>query len=679
MALSRRLYDYRASWGRPLISVTTYFANSPLKKRVILFTALALILGVYTIVVVIYLRPRAAISNLDFWYHLSIGTQLRWDDPKTLSNGLYPLGYPLLLHLAIKAGIDILYFGKFLSWGGGLLLLSACFSLTYSLTRHLIFTIAGTLLLLLNIHFLANATYEGNDMLSAGFQAAAIVMLWYGTTSEEPRSISKPLLVLSGILLGFAYLARYSALILLPISIIYLIVQYRRSPRHMLKASAMVIIPFLVITSVQLIPSWRVHHNLFYNEQAKNVWFGIYGEQDWVNNWGKVPDTVGLTEVIAIGPARFFRHWLHELRLAFSSLRLWPLPFHIVWILALPILILDRQLAFSRRLLLLMLFLIPLAITAFAWVAPRFLLVSLWVEAILIAWLAFRLTSIVPSDEKISLKIVGGILIIAAIILHWRGTANWLSAPPMTRPQEVNEFLRMAGMKDAERTATNDPYLHAVDESTRTRYEQTYFINPNPNAVEDLLTHPSAADWQYLVMDYQDGFGKYAPLRDAFRQAKSHLVPLMLSERRDIFCIMPCSSNEIQPLNINFDNGMQLTGYRWQGSKREGILYLYWKTESELLHSFKVSVRVIDASGHEIMQIDNIPQLWTFPTTAWSTHTPVIDFYSWELGFECEDCKISLLVYEESSLEPLLATVETGQRVGPLIELRPLSNPKMNE
>ena len=112
-----------------------------------------------------------------------------------------------------------------------------------------------------------------------------------------------------------------------------------------------------------------------------------------------------------------------------------------------------------------MLFLIPLTVTAFVWVAPRFLLVSLWVEAILIAWLAFRLTRSVPSDEKLSLEIVGGILIIAAIILQWRGTTNWLSTPQMTRPQEVNEFLRMAGMKDAERTATNYHYLHAVDES----------------------------------------------------------------------------------------------------------------------------------------------------------------------------------------------------------------------
>jgi hypothetical protein len=501
-----------------------------------------------------------------------------------------------------------------------------------------------------------------------------MVTLWHGTSSEGPRSFSIPLLALHGILLGFAYLTRYTALILFPISLIYLFLLYRRSPRQMFLAWVLVSMPFLVTTSMQLIPSWRVHRNPFYSEQAKNVWFGIYGGYDWVNNWGKVPDTIRLTEVIAMDPARFLQHWLRQLSSAFVSLRLWPLPFHIAWILAVPELLLSRQLALPRRLLLLMVLLFPLGVTALAWLWPRLLLVSLWVEAVLVGWLVFRLKDVVSLNDRVSGGISGAILILAAIVLQWPAAADWLTTLPITRPREVNEFLRMAGMEDAGETATNDPYLHAVDEPTRTRYAQAYSVNPNPKTVEALLTHPSAADWEYLVMDYEQGFGQYAPLRDSFRRAKPFLVPLALSDQRDVYCIMPCLLDDVGPLALSFDSGMQLVGYRWRETRRQGSLYLHWQTEDEITLSYRVLLRVINASGDEVAQIDTIPQSGTFPTTAWPTDTPVIDFYSWPQENACEGCQISLLVYDESSLEPLLATTEAGQRVGPLINLHQSPN-----
>ena len=638
------------------------------KKSVIIFS-LASILFIYTAVIIFYLYPREAIRNLDFWYHISLGYQMDWNEPHTLVNGLYPLGYPFLLYLASQLGVDALRVGQFLSWIGGVLLLSACFLFIHLLTRHLILAITGTLLLFFNIHFLTFVTYEGNDMIAAGLQAMAIVLLLYGIKSETPDTFSKFYLMLHGVLLGCAYLTRYTALLFLPISIAYLILFFRHSPKRMLQAIAWAIVPFLIVTSVQWIPSLLVHGNLFYNEQAKNVWFGIYGGGDWVKNWGKVPKTIGLTEVIAEDPARFLQHWLFQIRVAVLNLYLWPLPLHLAWIIALPILLFYRGLALSHRILLLMLLIFPLSVTALAWLAPRFLLVSLWVEAILIAWLIFYLVRISPLNKYMGAVLVSGILLLIMVSFQWRGIADWWSTPQMARQQEVNDFLRTAGMVDPERTATNDPYLHAVDESDRTRYAQTYAAHASPDQVEALLAHPAASNWQYLVMDYQNGFGEYRPIREALRQEKSRLIPLALSDNRDVFCIAPCDSQEIKELNLIFENGMELLGYRWHETDIEGALYLYWQIENELTHSYKVSVRVIDALGNEVVQLDNIPQLWTFPTVAWSPNTPIVDFYSWQLENECEECTVSVVVYDENSLVPLLATTQSGQQVGPLIDL----------
>lgn len=596
---------------------------------------------------------------------------MQWNEPDTLVNGLYPLGYPLLLHLAIEQGIDALHFGFFLSWSGGLLALIALFLLIYNMTDSLVFAISGTTILLINVNFILHATYEGNDMLAMGLQATALVTLWHSTTDKH---YSKLFLALFGILLGLAYLSRYTALILLPIAFFYLFIKYIRSPKVMFSTVALILIPFLVITAIQWVPSLVIHDNLFYNQQAKNVWFGIYGEQDWVNNWGKVPDTISLTEVIAMDPIRFFSHWWHQLQSAFISLRMWPLFFHIASILALPVLIFSQQLSSSRRLLLLMVALVPLSVTALAWLSPRFLLLTLWIQALLITWLAFCIKNTLPLTKRIRSPLIGVILLLLTIVLQWEPTNQWFNIPPVTRPQEVNNFLRLAGMQDAQRASTNDPYLHATDEPARTRYTQSYFVMPNPNTAEEFLTHPSVNDWQYLVMDYQHGFGEYAPLRDEFVGAKSYLAPLMLTEQRDIFCVVPCSFKEAKPINLIFDNGIQLSSYQVGQIEEQIVLYLYWKTEVELEQSYKISVRFQNSSGEDITQIDNIPQLWTFPTNAWPVQKLVVDFYLLDEQEACQDCMISLVVYDENTLEPLLAKTEDGQTVGPLLHVHHFSN-----
>lgn len=626
------------------------------------------IIALHSAITLFRLYGQDAIHNLDFWYHVALGERLAWHDPATFINGLYPAGYPFLLRLGLGAGLDVLRVGQFLSWSGSLLALIAGFFLIFALTRRANLAAAGMLLLLLNGHFHTFATTEGNDMLAAGLQALGIAALWYGVEPHGGRRAGR-LLALSGLSLGAAYMARYTALILLPVAVVTVILHYRSDLRDTGKALALLLVPFLLATVVQWFPSWLIYGNPLYNHQAKNVWFGIYGASDWVKNWNNVPDDIRLTAVVTLDPARFARHWLQQIRLVFEPTLLWPRLLHILWLLALPAYLLYRRHRVATRLLVLMVAIVPLFVTALAWLQPRFLLLTLWVQAVLIAWLFSRLTNVSRHTSWRRDVLAAGLLALLAIGLQARKVSDRLAAPSLTHPREVNAFLRQAGMQDAARAATNDPYLHATDEDRRTRYAQTHVVRANPATVSDLLDSPAAATWQYLVMDYTQGFGDYVSLRGPLRQARSQVAPLQLSEQRDIFCILPCHAAAATTVDLQFANGMTLTGYHLTGSPDAGGVYLYWQTASSLSRSYKVSVRIQDAQGADIWQLDGVPQQWTYATSLWQPQQPIVDFYAWRLEDSCAACNLAIVVYDEYTLEPVMARTASGVQAGPVIAL----------
>lgn len=98
---------------------------------------------------------------------LDLGRNVTFADPQSLDDALYPLGYPLLLCVAIQQGIDVLRFGQFLSCIGGLLVLLGVPGIIYRLTRSLLLALAGILLLGTNLIFLQYATFEGNRVAMA--------------------------------------------------------------------------------------------------------------------------------------------------------------------------------------------------------------------------------------------------------------------------------------------------------------------------------------------------------------------------------------------------------------------------------------------------------------------------------------------------------------------------------
>lgn len=610
----------------------------------------------HTALVVLALRSRADVQNIDYWYHLYVGTQQDWSVAHTLAHGFYPLGYPWLLRTGIDYGIDGVRLGQLLSWIGSVLALASVFGIALRLTRSLLLAVLAGLLLIANRSFLEFAVLEGNDMLAAGIQLLAVYVVWQITPERDDHTAKRLSLVAGGVL-GLGYLFRYTALTAVPCLLLALALKRRHQPRHVLHLAILLCSAFTVAAAVQIVPALIAYGTPFYNTQAKNVWFGIYGNQDWVTNWGAIPPTITLGEVIAIDPLRFVTHWWTEFARAFTSLRLWSLPLHLAWIAGGVVVALTRRLDLGDRALLLAALLLPTLATALAWLAPRFLLVPLLIQPLLIValigWVAERLPLARPY------QLATGAAAAALLIgLGQAGpTSEWLRTPGLTFSSRVTALLRLAGMQEPASVATNDWLLHEADTDEHSAFVQLFTVLPYPASLDELLAKPQVAGMQYLVLNYQSGTGDFSAIQPDALADKQHLAPLSLDPRETIFCVQPCQIEASTPDQITFANGMQLIGHRLRTADQRASLYLYWRADQALTEDYVVSLRVLDAQGKVVAQQEGLPQLGTYPTSSWQPGTPIVDYHLLERAVPGPGrYRLELSVYQQHSGQPVAAT-----------------------
>ena len=82
-------------------------------------------------------------------------------------------------------------------------------------------------------------------------------------------------------------------------------------------------------------------------------------------------------------------------------------------------------------------------------------------------------------------------------------------------------------------------------------------------------------------------------------------------------------------------------------------------------------MRVLDRDGNLIAQQDNVPQQWTYPTNKWKVGQPVVDFYDLSLDKpQYVGDQLAVLVYDEQSLQPVVAMSAAGTPLSPIVQLR---------
>jgi len=225
-------------------------------------------------------------------------------------NGFNTIGFPLIVNLFLPLTKNLIEAGKFAVSFAGLILIFGVFFLSAQfLPQRKAFFV--TLLFTVNWYFAIHTTLlAGTDIWWSSMTIWALVFAVLYLRTEE-----KVFAGVAGGFAGLAYIFRYTGIIL-PLTVILLFVSLWITRRSEIRRHFMPLLVFLgaylLVALPQLIVNSRGGGSPFANYHAKNVWFGLYGDLNWVENWNAAPDNISLFSVIASSPKLFFKHIVYE-------------------------------------------------------------------------------------------------------------------------------------------------------------------------------------------------------------------------------------------------------------------------------------------------------------------------------------------------------------------------------
>ena len=132
---------------------------------------------------------------------------------------------------------------------------------------------------------------------------------------------------------------------------------------------------------------------------------------------------------------------------------------------------------------------------------------------------------------------------------------------------------------------------------------------------------------------------------------------------------------ELQALNLQFEPGMTLLEGGWQGrdtpatAGAPALVTLHWQADGPTDRPLKVSLRLRDASGAMLAQDDRVLlNDRHLRTTSWEPGETALAFYSLAVPPEAGDYTLTVVLYDEESLQPVGLRDGSGAepQLGPL-------------
>lgn len=561
-------------------------------------------------------------------HHLS-----QWD----WVNGLYPLGYPLLLRLGVELGLDVLRTAFVISILGGLLGLMGTFWLVWRLTENWTLAVFSQAVLACTSFYLFYANLDATDMLAAGLQILSLALL-----CQRDDHVPRRHLAVAGLLAGLSYLIRYTASLSIVLCALFLTgLAWRRRQREGLITVAVYLLGALIGAAPQLIASTLVKGNPFYNHQAHNLWFHLKGSSDYIHAWRAVPMDISLWEVISADPGRFFSHWWQVFKSAWSTGDAVALdvPLGILMHAGLLYAVLvPGTLKRSGRAFAALYTVGLVALLSFTRLDRRFLITLMPFQVL---GSLYFLWHVLPDRVRVRrFAVPARTLVLALLVLHlahypWR----FMSAnPPDAQIIEVSNALHAAGMTSAREVFSTHVEYHDVADPWKRRFAMAFVLARDLDAYEALLGFIQRRGYRFFIFDQQTGVSLY-PDMEFLRYPENRpagLIPVLVHDKRDfaVYRVQGSAWPEPRPLGAQLENGIVLTGYEiYQGtdlpagSGQRAGLYLHWEATTPVESHLKVFVHVFDEAGQMVTQHDSVPALWTFPSAHWVAGDQVVDFH----------------------------------------------------
>ncbi len=211
-------------------------------------------------------------------------------------------------------------------------------------------------------------------------------------------------------------------------------------------------------------------------------------------------------------------------------------------------------------------------------------------------------------------------------------------------------------------------------------------------AQPDVSAHIAEGDFGYAIRHYQpdlvllgylwltevqnaDWFQAEYAVRQFFRPAGME-QPLLLFSRREGVKVQAnkIGPEEIEPLEIDFNRQIRLTGYHLEqpvASGSELKLTLFWQAEAPIEVDFTVFVQLVDGENNIVAQRDTKPQDGFYSTPYWQPGELVIDSHAVPLAADLPPGRYDLLFgfYEATTGHRLQILNEAGEFVSDHVRL----------
>lgn len=607
----------------------------------------------------------AVFQNWDFWTYARYAAQADPARPATLLPGFWGMGFPLLLRAGTELGFDALRTAHAVSaiTSGVAVILSGL--LAVLVTRSWVAGVATAVVVALMEPMLILASGEFNIPPGNAFALAGLAAVIASVQAPAPRS--RLLWALAGgIALGIAAMFRHQVLALLPVMALALLVAsgtWRLRLGSALAVGAGVAIGF----GPELAASLAAYGVPLYSTQAKNIWLVTVGQDNFAN-WGLVPDTISWAEVAAqAGWTTLLGRWWEQFLVALTSLAAWPWPWplHLAVLGASVAVLLLREFPWSIRILLAGAFWAVIAASVTFRPETRLLLLPAMTGIVTLFAVAWALLGRLGWTGGRRSGVLLGLGAISAVLLLTRPPTaiDWFTQrdePEFSRAlRELTREARLGGASPASIIVGNKEAFHLVDDPRRLVFTPLGRVENVPILSPD----------HYIVVGTRDGsfdldVRSVLPFMD---ERPGRYAPLAILDWARIYCTSPCEMPATPEPIASWDNGLRLMAQRPTAFQGERGLLLYWQTDRPLDRSLKLSLRLLQPDGTQVWQEDAIPALNRYPTTRWQPGEIVVDAHRLPDADTCPDCRLVLLVYDETTNQPL---TPAGQD-SPFVTLRP--------
>ncbi|MBN1423006.1 hypothetical protein JXA88_00480 [Candidatus Fermentibacteria bacterium] len=566
---------------------------------------------------------------------------LSFTDPGLFSHGQWPGGYPAILRFAVlHLGAQPVKVGRVLSWVSAMCAVWAVGRLAVLAGAGTVGCLVAMAVLLANPVFLEMGVTEGTEMPAAALMLLSLIPL---AASARTGTVTSRAAFRSGVLLGAAYMFRYTAMVFMPIGVVFVAAG---SARRWV-ATLLFLCGFVIMTFPQLLQSTLAHGNPFFNQLAFNTWLGLNVGEKSPTNWSLAPPDASLFGIVVSDPIRFARHWAGEVWGFLVSGTGWPRAFNALVVASSVMVLACRRISLALRLLLLAAAYGPVFATALAFFIPRHGLVPvLGLSVVTGSGLALMLAGNSLSSRNAIRRTITAAGSLALICLLAHGARSFAGRTTLEFYARLDGLAKDLGIQ-RERAMTNIGLLVDLENPWLTQYDD---LGPPWVAlsVEDLLTRGRRkADPAFVIIDHHAFWGDYGSVVLETAAGGSDLIPVYVQDSLGVYMARPGGTGDAAVDSMELAPGVLLLGHTWVWRGERLVVYLYWSATKPLADRCTVDVRLVDADGRKVAAHEGEPELGTYPTTCWEVGKVVADAHilevpAWVDRGEVEVCLVNM-------------------------------------